>query len=243
MQGSDVIVLQNLIIRSPYVNSSLSLNGIYDQATEQAVAAFQQGNQLTTDPTGVFGPTTANELLELHSCDGYKDRGLPASYYGSQYLYKLYFQVVNNRSVESVGALYDANNVLLHQFTIRTHGWDNATANPPWPYWSNTIGLNMFTSNGNTPTGLAGADLNSPESGDVAQYGPFPVNRMIDGIEGNAKFILNETAPLRTGILLHTGAWRVFGGWTIDELMPNSEGVYYLTFVGISLHFTRDQSF
>ena len=122
-------------------------------------------------------------MLNLHSCDGYVDEGLPASHYGSQYLYKFHFQVFQNRSLETRAALYDANNTLLHQFRIRTHGWDNATANPPWPYFSNTIGLNMFTSNGNTPTGLAGADLNSPEP-DIAEYGPFPINRMINGLEG-----------------------------------------------------------
>lgn len=183
MSGHDVIILQNLIIRSPFVNSTLPMSGEYDSATSQAVAAFQQGNNIQDIASGEFGPNTANELLNLHSCDGYRDAGLPASYYGSQYLYKFHFQVFRNRSYETIGTLYDANNLLIQTFRIRTHGWDNATANPPWPYWSNTVGLNMFTSNGNTPTGLAEADLNSPEP-DSAAYGPFPVNRMINGIEG-----------------------------------------------------------
>ena len=181
MSGHDVIILQNLLIRSPYVNSSLSCDGEFDYETSVAVGAFQTGNNLNAD--SIFGPSTANVLLNLHSCDGYKDAGKPASYYGSQYLYKFHFQVFRNRSFETIGTLYNANNVLVHQFRLRTHGWDNATANPPWPYWSNTVGLNMFTSNGNTPTGLAEADLNSPEP-DPTSYGPFPINRMINGIEG-----------------------------------------------------------
>ena len=186
MQGHDVIILQNLIIRSPFVNSTVATsmsNGEYDYDTSQAVASFQIGNNIQDIGAGVFGPSTANMLLNLHSCDGYKDAGLPASYYGPQYLYKFHFQVFRNRSYETIGTLYDANNYLVHQFRLRTHGWDNATANPPWPYWSNTVGLNMFTSNGNTPTGLAEADLNSPEP-DAAAYGPFPINRMINGIDG-----------------------------------------------------------
>lgn len=190
MSGHDVIILQNLIIRSPYVNQSLTLSGEYDYPTSQAVMAFQNGNNISVDiAKGIFGPETANILLNLHSCDGYTDAGKPASYYGPQYLYKFHFQIFRNRSYETIGTLYDKNNLLLHQFRIRTHGWDNATANPPWPYFSNTIGLNMFTSNGNTPTGLAEADLNSPEP-DAASYGPFPINRMINGIDGILLFIL-----------------------------------------------------
>jgi len=223
MSGSDVVILQNLIIRSPYVNATLPLTGEYDYDTYQSVIAFQAGNQISGDPSGVFGPDTANMLLSLHSCDGYKDLGIPAKHYGAQYLYKLHFQVFNNRSYETIGSLFDANNLLLHQFRLRTHGWDNATANPPWPYWSNTDGLNMFTSNGNTPTGLAEADLNSPEDDDAA-YGPFPVNRMINGIEGNVKFILEKNAPIRSGVLLHTGMWRLYSDWNLSMEMPNSEG-------------------
>jgi len=220
LTGHDVIILQNLIIRCPAVNSSLSLSGTFDQATQTAVRAFQTANNLSVD--GVFGPASANELLNLYSCDGYKDLGRPASYYGSQYLYKFHFQVFRNRSYETMGALYDANNVLQMNFRIRTHGFDNTT-HPPWPHWSNTVGLNMFTSNGNTPTGLAEADLNSPED-DPASYGPFPVNRMINGLEGNAKFLLDHNNPIRSGILLHTGEWRTVSDWTRDEDMPNSEG-------------------
>jgi len=195
--------------------------GVFDLPTSQAVGSFQSGNHLSVD--NIFGPDTANVLLSLHSCDGYKDAGKPASYYGSQYLYKFHFQVFRNRSLETMGTLYDANNVLLHQFRIRTHGWDNSTAYPPWPYFSNNIGLNMFTSDGNTPTGLAEADLNSPEP-DPAEYGPFPVSRMINGIEGNAKFLLDYSNPVRTGILLHTGEWRMNSNWEASMDMPNSDG-------------------
>lgn len=38
---------------------------------------------------------------------------------------------------------------------------------------------------GNTVTGLVEVDLNSPEP-DPASYGPWPVNRFVHGLDGNA---------------------------------------------------------
>lgn len=38
---------------------------------------------------------------------------------------------------------------------------------------------------GNTVTGLIEVDLNSPEP-DPASYGPWPVNRFVHGLDGNA---------------------------------------------------------
>ena len=67
---------------------------------------------------------------------------------------QIYVQIVNNRSIETNAILLDANNTLLHKFRVRTHGYDYINENSPWPSYSNTIGLNQFSSNGATPTGL-----------------------------------------------------------------------------------------
>jgi hypothetical protein len=75
----------------------------------------------------------------------------------------------------------------------------------------------MFSSDGNTVTGLMQADLNSPE-GEPKFYGPYPVNRAVKGLEGNAKWLVPGT---RDGILLHTGEWP---DWQPPQPMPNSEG-------------------
>jgi len=217
MEGNDVVILQELVSRSPYV-SPVDMTGEYDAQTGSAVQKFQEGNNISP-AKGVFDATTANALLALQSCDNYTDPGTPASQLGN-YKYKIYVPVFNNRSWEHTAFLYDANNVMLHQFRVRTHGQDS-TAASPWPSYSNTVGLNMFTSNGNTPTGLAECDLNSPEP-NATLYGPFPVNRVINGIDGNAAFILDKTQPIRSGILLHTGLWPA--PWTPYMDMPNSDG-------------------
>merc|ERR1711879_1112466 len=215
MTGNDVVILQNLIGRSPFV--SINVTDEYDSQTATAVADFQKGNSIPSTP-GVFDAPTANRLLALHSCDAYVDPNTSAGSLG--YLYKFHVSVFSNRSWEHTGFLFDANNTLLHQFRVRTHGQDEAGAAAPWPAYSNTYGLNQFTSNGNTPTGFAECDLNSPEP-NATLYGPFPVNRVINGIDGNAKFILAAKNPIRSGILLHTGLWP---DWTPDEDMPNSDG-------------------
>ena len=75
----------------------------------------------------------------------------------------------------------------------------------------------MFASNGNTPTGLMELDLNTPEP-DPKEYGPYPVNRAVRGLRGNALLLLPD---IRSGILLHTGEWP---GWAPPSMMPNSAG-------------------
>lgn len=76
-----------------------------------------------------------------------------------------------------------------------------------------------MTSNGNTPTGLSTIDLNSPEPPEYENlYGPYPINRVVQGLEGNAGLLLSD---IRSGILLHTGEWP---GWTSNMSMPNSDG-------------------
>jgi len=217
MSGNDVIILQNLIIRSRYV-SNITFNGDYDNDTANAVTAFQKGHGLSAD--GIFGPSTANLLLDTCSCDGYRDTGFTAGSMG--YKYKVLIQVFRNRSYEHQAILFDANNTVLHQFRVRAHGHDTADVNPPWPSWSNTDGLNQFTSNGNTPTGLFECDLNSPE-GIPSQYGPFPINRFVAGLKGNGEFLLPKSNTIRSGILMHTGIWYPYG-WLPWKDMPNSSG-------------------
>ncbi len=78
-------------------------------------------------------------------------------------------------------------------------------------------GLNVFSPDGNTPTGLILFDLNSPED-DPRSFGPYPVNRAVKGLRGNAAFLVPD---IRNGILMHTGEWP---GWTAPSPMPNSSG-------------------
>jgi len=78
----------------------------------------------------------------------------------------------------------------------------------------------MFTTNGNTPTGVLEIDLNSPESNSTL-YGQWPVNRLINGLEGNAAFLMPRIDPIRSGILMHTGEWPE---WNSTQTMPNSSG-------------------
>jgi hypothetical protein len=75
----------------------------------------------------------------------------------------------------------------------------------------------MFAADGNTVTGLMEADLNSPED-DPKAFGPYPVNRAVQGLQGNAAWLV---PTIRNGILLHTGEWP---GWAPPAPMPNSEG-------------------
>jgi hypothetical protein len=78
-------------------------------------------------------------------------------------------------------------------------------------------GRNQFSPDGSTPTGLIEFDLNSPED-DPKSFGPYPVNRAVQGIRGNAAFLIPS---IRDGILLHTGEWPA---WAPPAQMPNSAG-------------------
>jgi len=60
-------------------------------------------------------------------------------------------------------------------------------------------------------------DLISPEN-DPVDYGPYPVNRAVTGLEGNAAIVISN---IRDGILMHTGEWK---GWNTTMPMPNSHG-------------------
>ena len=43
--GKDVVILQNLLLRSPFVKP-IDTTGIYDNNTANAVASYQKGNHL-----------------------------------------------------------------------------------------------------------------------------------------------------------------------------------------------------
>ena len=60
-------------------------------------------------------------------------------------------------------------------------------------------------------------DLNSPEP-IPKLYGPYPINRAVLGLKGNAAFSMPH---IRNGILMHTGEWP---GWSPPAPMPNSAG-------------------
>lgn len=215
MTGSDVIIAQNLLLRDSAV-SEFNPNGVYSDTSDQATRNFQEAHGL--DVSGVVNEETAALLLELHSADGVKDTGFTAASMG--YLYKFFIPVYKNRSIESAGVLYDKNNKILLTFPVRTHGHRDDGSSAEWPDMGNgDYGLNQFSSNGATVTGIVEVDLNSPEP-DPALYGPWPVNRVVRGLEGNGVFLLPN---IRDGILLHTGNW-TSGGWTPYSPMPNSAG-------------------
>ena len=118
-----------------------------------------------------------------------------------------------NRSVETTATLLDANNTKLLDFRVRTHGHDVDASGRPisgraWPDFHDVgcpggrdvqgcIGLNQFSTDGATPTGLSEIDLNSPE--DSAElYGPYLVQRFVRARSGNAEWLLMPDAPLRS---------------------------------------------
>jgi len=202
LQGNDVYLLQNLLSRSPFC-PQVSISSAYDINTNEAVIAFQTGNKIPV--TGSFDSNTANTLLSLHSNDQYKDNG---RYPSGDYLYKVYIPVHKNRSVETTGTLFSRNMTIMHKFTTRTHGINNPNTGDA---------LNQFTTDGMTPTGLMTFDLNSPED-DPKSFGPYPVNRCVTGLAGNAKVLIYK---MRDGILMHTGEW---DGWDPSKPMPNSHG-------------------
>lgn len=220
MNGNDVIIVQNLLIRDDAVDSQLTCDGVYGYDTETATKNFQRAHQLKV--SGVLDSATAQLLLDLHSNDKIKDTGFTAASMG--YLYKLYIPVYNNRSIETYATLYDGNNKELLTFRVRTHGHrDDGTAST-WPDFGSTpgdIGCNEFTSSCATVTGLIEVDLNSPEP-DPNLYGPYPVNRFVRGLDGNSKFLQPN---IRDGILLHTGNWSTAEqSWDNSKDMPNSSG-------------------
>lgn len=217
MKGNDVLIAQTLLMRDPAVKP-IAADGYYGNDSAGATKSFQEAHGLKV--TGIFDSMTAQLLLELHSDDGYTDTGFTAASMG--YKYKIHLSVYSNRSVESMATLYDANNNILLEFKTRSHGHRNDGSSGPWPDFGNgDVGLNEFTSNGNTVTGLFEVDLNSPEP-DPTLYGPWPVNRLVRGLDGNALLLVPN---IRDGLLFHTGDWSTESDpWYPTEDMPNSSG-------------------
>lgn len=212
MEGNDVVILQNLLLRSVFVKS-LETTGFYNKETSEAVTSYQLGNQL--DGTGVFDATTAALVLEQLISDGYKDDGkVPPGY-----KFKVHIPVHKNRAIETYGTLFDSNNVVKYRFLARCHGSVNHVTGEA---------INQLTTNGNTPTGLITFDRNTPEP-IPKLFGPYPVLRAVKGEKGNAAIGRNANdtflSNYRSGILLHTGEW---DHWIPSKPMPNSEGCIHV---------------
>jgi len=199
--GSDVFIMQNLLIRSPFV-TKFTPNRVFDKQTMEAVKQFQTGNKI--ESSGRLNHNTAGLLLDRHLEDHYKDdKKIPQGY-----LYKVYIPVHKNRSIETIATLYNSQMAQLHKWRVRTHGQDDPVTHRA---------LNQLCGDGNTPSGLMTFDLNSPED-DPKDFGPYPVNRAVQGLKGNAKVIISD---IRDGILMHTGEWP---NWNSSMPMPNSHG-------------------
>lgn len=216
--GTDVYILQNLLGRQSGVTPIANTTTYFGPETQALLEHFQTANKLAA--TGVLDVTSATLVLAQLSEDGYKDDGRPPSALG--YKYKIYVPVHRNRSIETNATLIHGNGTALFTFRVRAHGFcEPGVCSNVWPSFnSQTDGLNEFSSNGNTPTGLAEADLNSPED-DPKDFGPYPVNRMVSGLLGNAGFLVPS---VRNGILVHTGEWSQYSNWQPPMNMPNSEG-------------------
>jgi len=217
MTGNDVIIAQTLLKRDAAVGSTLSVTGTFDKDTEAATIAFQNANSFKG--TGILDSASASLLIAKYEADGYKDSGFTAASMG--YMYKVHIPVHSNRSIETDATLYDKDNNVLLTFRVRTHG-HRITGTQAWPdYGNGDVGLNQFTSSGNTVTGLVEIDLNTPEP-DPAVYGPWPVNRIVRGLDGNAATLLPN---IRDGLLIHTGNWTTDSvDWNPTLDMPNSSG-------------------
>lgn len=183
MSGNDVLIAQTLLVRDDAVDPSLVADGVYGKQSEQATKDFQAAVKLAV--TGVLDSVTAQKLLDLHEADGVKDNGFTAASKG--YMYKFHIPVHKNRSIETTATLFDKDNNVLLKFTVRTHGIRSDGTSTAWPdFGDGDIGYTEFGSSGNTVTGTVEIDLNSPEPNPQV-YGPWPVNRIVRGIDGNAK--------------------------------------------------------
>ena len=229
MTGRDVTTLQTLLSRAgPACALPPTTREGFDSATAAALNCYAGTAALDAD--------AANKVLALVP-DGWVDDGAPAASRG--YLYKILLPVHRNRSVETIATLLDSNNTALLRFRARAHGLDADASGRPitgvaWPDLTDAgcpagaaaqgcVGLNQLSTDGSTPTGLSEIDLNSPEICDDCEdlYGPYPVNRLVRGLEGNAALLLPQ---VRNGILVHTGAWANHSSWTPTQPMPNSDG-------------------
>ena len=215
LNGTDVGLIQLLVARA------VPLGGYapwcYDNATATAVSAFQRTVGLA--PSGTFDAPTAVLALSRLEEDGWRDNDTAPAQLG--FKYKIRVDAHLNRSIESTATLFAGNGTAIFSWRARAHGADIAGTDPTWPSFSSCCaGASQFARNGNTPSGLMSLDLNSPED-DAKEFGPWPVNRAVQGLEGNAAFSLPR---LRDGILVHTGEWANYSNWHPPLDMPNSLG-------------------
>lgn len=122
--------------------------------------------------------------------------------------------------------------VLFCYFSHRAHGHDCCSSSM-WPDYNNSgDGLNMLSPDGNTPTGLMEFDLNTPEP-DPKSYGPYPVNRAVNGLKGNAAFLIPN---IRNGILMHTGEHRASLRFILQSCRSSGTIIRSLTLWCLSCH-------
>ena len=222
LTGTDVYVLQNLLRNT---EPALQITSTFDQATSAALCRFQSA-AAPAAPCGLLEESTAAAILSSTLVrDHYRWDAQPLL---APYRYLVRIQTWANRSRESNATLFDAKLRPLLNFTARLHGVpaDEAAGD----CYSNDVGRNMFSPNGNTPTGLSELDLNSPED-NATVYGPWPINRVVRGLKGNAAWLLTgrtDGSNVRTGILVHTGAWNETCAWAPPHPMPNSFGCVHV---------------
>jgi len=225
LHGTDVYILRGLLGRhsaAPSVVGGCTTVSKcpFDTGTAAALRSVQTEAGLPA--TGALDGATASHVLDTLGSDGHRWNGTAPGALGYKYLVRC--PVSANRSVETTCALHAANGTSLFEFTARLHGASRMPP-PPWPEFdSDGPGVNEFTSDGCTPTGLVEFDLNSPED-EPKEFGPYPVNRATVGLEGNAALLLTNTADApRGGILMHTGEWTCCGWAGPPAPMPNSLG-------------------
>ena len=217
LKGKDVVILQNLLRRHKN-NFSLPATGYFDETTKVVLRKFQQVENLSQQ-NGILDPETGKKILQLLMHDGYRDNGIVPD----DCKFKIHVPLYRSRSIETNATLYKCGNggKILHTFKIRARGGT-----------MDGQALNQLTSNGDTPTGLSTLDLNSKEPEELVKaYGPYPVLRVVKGIEGNVAIGKDNVIGVdgkdtflsnyRFGILIHTGIW---DNWNKDLPMPNSLG-------------------
>jgi hypothetical protein len=153
--GNDVWVLQGLLRRSTL---DLELTGKFDRPTAEALVNFQTAHHMPG--TGTLEAEDARRVLFELSHDSWVDPMLPSD---GSWQYKIAVTITPNRALESRGLLLDGKNTILHSFPVRLHGHSIPATKEDWPAFdSESVGVNQFTSNGNTPTGLGWLDFNTP---------------------------------------------------------------------------------
>jgi len=96
---------------------------------------------------------------------------------------------------------------------------------------------NDLSENGATPSGLMTVDFVVPNI-DTGGFGPFPINKAMRGLKGNAAmhFTLDGVSRIfhpgvRNGVYFHTGYWKQ---WTsVTQTMPESHGCVHVHPAGI----------